>query len=170
MRTLNFHGVTSCLVPKIGVNPLINNIDKTFTNNDIIFFDGPIPSINDLYAITSKDELLTVYASSKISEAKTLRISYIQDNSKLRRIIRQDPNAQKIVFEKNGTITWFALCMSEENPEALGSPLLFGDSIAISEEENKIVTIDKLSGNIGDENYLKEFSLILTEVSNSEGV
>lgn len=168
MRTLNFYGISSCLVPKLDASLPFVEVNAEYANNDIIFFDGVVPSNEELYNIMNKDDLIATYGDRKLGEVTAMTLKYEQDNTKLRRIVRKKPDVLEMPYLADGTIGWFAICLFEDVVESGKTPIIYSDSIGLDESELKFVTLESVTGTTGGENYLREISMVLTEVSDSE--
>ena len=168
MRTLNFYGVSSCMVPTLNASLPFVEVGGEFANNNIYFFNGTIPSSEEIYEIQSESELLTTYADSLVSQFNGITLTYIQDNSKLQRTIKKKPDVLDLEYAIDATIGWFAIVLSETSPETGFNPIIFSDSIGLDETELKFVTLESVTGVTGDTNLLREISMILTEVSDLE--
>lgn len=170
MRVLNFYGTTSCLVPTLNASLPFVEVNSDYANNNIYFFKGEIPDADTLNGIVSQTSLLTTYADVLMGQVTAFTLHYSQNNTKLQRIIKKDPDVLEMPYLADGTITWFALCLNEGTPEAGKTPIIFSDSIGIHEDDGKFVTIETFTGTTGTMNLFRELSLILTEISNLEGI
>jgi hypothetical protein len=170
MRVLNFYGVSSCLVPVINSSLPFVEVGGTYANNTITFFDGLPPSTSELYEINNYAELIATYGDKKVMEISPITLTYEQDNTKLRRVIKKAPDVLETTFLQDVVdgIGWFALTMYEPSTTSGKSAILFSDSIGLKEEEMLFVTIDSKTGTSGSSNWLRDISMILTEVSGIE--
>jgi len=169
MRTLNFYGTTSCFVPKLNDNLPLVEVNYTSVNNKMIFLKGDVPSVDELYEIMSEEEFRNTYADNIIADIDGLEFSYTQDNTNLRRIIKKKADVKDLPYLQDGTITWCCLVLTEDEPTEGKSSLLFTDSIGLREDDGKFITLETVTGNAGDNNLLRDFSMIITEKATIEG-
>ena len=169
MRTLNFFGVASALLPKVATSITAAQTNTSYANNDIYFFDGSIPSYDILASVDSKTKLLSDFTEQLVCKYESITLDYSYDASNLRRTIKKPIDVLEGTFLKDTSeITWFAVILNEQTPEAGKNPILFSNSISAIEDDNKFATLAALSGSIGSEQLLREFSIILTEKSQFE--
>lgn len=175
MRVLNFYGLSYHFMPTANVvsNNVVTNLitDLTIADNKIIFFDGVMPAIEDIYNITSEAALLGTYGDKKVMEVGGLTFVYTYDKAKKEKKIKKIPvDAIDLTFEINATIGWAAVILNDDaNPTASEKIILFTDSIGTWGDQVAPIIIDKYTGIAGDNNIFKDFSLILRDISTNEG-
>ena len=168
MRTLNFYGTTSCFIPKLDATLPLASVGGTIAGNKIIFFTGTVPSIDTLYEIQSESALRTAYASNIIADISGMDFTYVQDNTNLKRTIYKKPDVLDLPYLQTGDITWCAIILAESVATTGYNCILYTDSIGTREQDLKFVTLESLSGTVGDPNLLRDFSMIMTEKSTME--
>ena len=174
MKVMNFYGLSYHFMPS--QNVVSNNIklnlvtDLIIEGNKIIFFDGAIPSADELYELTSETSLLNAYNDRKLMEVGDLKFVYKYDKATKTKTIKKVPvDAIDVQFEKDGTIGWAAIILNDaENPDEKEKIILFTDTIGGWGDQTSPIIIDKFTGKKDDNNIFKDFSLILRDVSSNE--
>ena len=175
MRVLNFYGLSYHFMPTANVvsNNTVTDLitDLTIDGNKIIFFDGSMPSTEDIYNITSEAALLGTYGDKKVMEVDDLTFVYSYDKAKKEKKIKKIPvDAIDLTYEINATIGWAAVILNDDaNPTASEKIILFTDSLGTWGDQVAPIIIDKYAGVAGDANIFKDFSLILRDISTNEG-
>lgn len=175
MRVLNFYGLSYHFMPAANVvsNNVVTNLITNIqtTGNKIVFFDGALPSIDDLYNIKTEAALLGSFGNKKVMEVTGLTFDYSYDKAKKEKKIKKTPiDAIDLTFSINATIGWAAIILTDSTtPTAADKMILFTDSIGMWGDQTAPIIIDKFAGTAGDANIFKDFSLILRDISTNEG-
>ena len=170
MKIANFFGISYHFMPSVLAN--VNNTTTALTEslvkegNKILFFDGAMPADDTLYAITTEVGLRAAY--TPIMEIAGLQFTYTYTKSTKKKMIKKLPvDAIDTTFLGSGTIGWAAIILTGATGVS-GDIILFTDSIGGWGDDDMPIIIDTKTGNIGDKNVFKDFSLILRDTSSNE--
>lgn len=172
MKIGNFYGMSYHFVPKV-----LNNINDTTvapnttvtqTGNKILFFNGTLPETDTLYLLETEAALRAAYGSAILMEVPNLNFTYTYTIETKKRLIKKLPvDAIEVNFLATGTIGWAAIIL-EDTRGSSDKIILFTDSVGMWGDDDMPIIIDRYSGNIGDKNVFKDFSLILRDISSNE--
>jgi len=127
----------------------------TTTNNKIFFIKNLSNySDDDLYNISSENDLLTLIDDDLIGSIENFGLTFIYDNNKKERIIKQT-NIDALEFNtvNEGTIEWCVIKINDDY-------FLFTDEVG-TYDNKKSVNLDNLIANNDKKNILNNINFII---------
>lgn len=174
MKVLNLPGMAYHLHPlgldNLGDTTKVSQLSFS-ASTDIIFFDGIMPSANELRLVIDKPDLINKYGTRQLMQVNNIVLSHTYNKDKKQRLIKKTPiDAVECQFSAVGSIGWCAIIFNDTNGIATSS-LLFTDSIGQWGDEYSMIILDKkTSVAVSDKNVFKDISLIVRDSSNYEGM
>lgn len=164
---------------KYNNNP--RNTDCTTQGNSFYLFSGTKPSYDVLKLVDTKDKLLTDYGSNLVARLENQPIEWTYDLITKTRTVRKKPNAENIIAEIDGDITWAAIVCTPstsgdnvatfEPIDTTKDSIIFTNTLGTWDDTDTVITMSKLNGIItGEEIIFKDFSFRLRDKADFEGV
>jgi hypothetical protein len=168
MRVSNFYGISYYFspTPLPNINEAVNYDILDRLDNKILFFRGPIPSDELLYRIKTESELLETY--EPIHVINSFRLVFTYNPMTKTKIVKKVPvEEMSMQFLSDGDLGWATIILNDLS-EGDERPMIFTNSIGTWGEDDKIVIVEKLSGNKDEVNIFKDVSIILRDTCASE--
>lgn len=174
MKVMNLPGMAYYLQPE-GLDNL-GDVTKTAqllysSTAEFIFFDGVIPTAEELRLVVDRADLITKYGARQLMSIPNITLSHTYNKDKKQRLIKKSPiDAVECSFTAVGTIGWVAIVFNN-SAGILTNSILFTDSLGQWGDEYSMIILDKKTAtNATDKNVFKDVSLIVRDNSSYEGV
>ena len=175
MEIRNFSGISRSFTPfPITSEPLSKDEENPSTtfNISIEFYDGLIPTAEDIATISTLDELLvfTSMRTKLLSYDNLGFYSKYDENQKIRMFKKVPISNTSGIALASGTPTWAVIIFQNNETAVTERSLIFTESIGDWELENKMIYLSTLTFLIDEEVFLKDIVFNVKDVCTTTNI